>query len=1085
MRNRRFLLPLSACLALFALSPVGAQASSGPAWSSPGLFSEPTNLNPAGSDYASLDGYFFTFDNIGGAPTAGPITITDTLPPGLSAISATVSSGSAKADSSKGSCTIGSPTAEDVTCTVTASVGIGESVAGHIGVDPGGLVTGTVVDNHLTINGGGAASASAATSTQISSDDSTFDFLPGLNGLSSNLADGDGQASSQAGSHPAQFAFRFTVPLDNAEAPGPDASTTTTVSDGGVRDLRTYLPAGLIVSPLATPRCNEVELESETCPASAAIGQANLNSSIVGGYGSDITSLYNVIPPPGAASNFSWNAVGVGIFPHILGGLKPGSYSLAASTQAVLALPTHPAQGIRVKLWGDPSSPGFDRWRGICNAGNKGPSDTCPAPPSSTPLLTLPTSCQASPHIESEMDSWGHPGDFLQRSAPLTDAAGNPTPVIGCEALTYDSAGPSAPTLSARPTTNVADSPSGLSADLHIPQSDDLDTLATPHLKKAVVTLPAGLVLNPSSANGLGSCSSAQIGIDPNTGVANGDPVTCPAASRIGTVKVDTPLLDHPAPGSVYIAAPYDNPFDSLLAIYVTVDDPISGTLIKLAGHVQADPNTGQLTTTFDDNPQLPFSDFKLEFKSGPHGVLRTPPTCGPYSTISELIPWSGTTPASPHDDYSIEQGPGGTCAGSPDQQPNSPSFDAGTVSPVAGTYSPLVMHLSRNDGDQQFASLTLTTPPGLLGKLAGTTSCSDADLAAASSRSGAAEKASPSCPDSAKLGTVTVGAGAGPSPYYTEGAAYLAGPYKGAPLSIAIITPAVAGPYDLGTVVVRSAVNLDPATAQITATSDPIPQILQGIPLDVRSVVLHLNRPDFTLNGTSCDPSTIDGSLLSSLGQLAPLSERFQLAECANLPFKPKLTLTLKGKTKRTAHPSLIANLSAKPGEANIARTQVKLPGAAFIDQDHIGTVCTRVQFAAKSCPSRSVYGTVTATTPLLDYPLTGNVYLRSSNHPLPDLIADLRGPDTQPVEIALAGKTDSVKGALRNTFEAVPDAPVSKFHLELFGGKRGLIELSSGLCKSPRAVIQMDGQNGKVWDTNPVVRTSCPKKHRKHKKR
>jgi hypothetical protein len=300
----------------------------------------------------------------------------------------------------------------------------------------------------------------------------------------------------------------------------------------------------------------------------------------------------------------------------------------------------------------------------------------------------------------------------------------------------------------------------------------------------------------------------------------------------------------------------------------------------------------------------------------------------------------------------------------------------------------------------------------------------------------------------------------------------------------MAVITPAIAGPFDLGVVVVRAALNLDPNSAQIHAVSDPLPTILHGIPLDLRSVAVSLDRPSFTLNPTSCDPMAITGAATSALGQLAPLTTPFQVGGCPALPFKPKLSLTLKGKTKRTSHPTLIANLSAKPGEANIAKAQVKLPGAAFLDQGHIGTVCTRVQFAAKSCPPASVYGKVSATTPLLDYPLTGNVYLRSSTHQLPDLVADLNGPASQPIEIALAGRTDAVKGALRNTFEAVPDAPVTKFHLELFGGHKGLIILSSGLCAHPNASVQLDGQNGKTYDTNPVVKTSCPRKHKKQSK-
>jgi hypothetical protein len=356
--------------------------------------------------------------------------------------------------------------------------------------------------------------------------------------------------------------------------------------------------------------------------------------------------------------------------------------------------------------------------------------------------------------------------------------------------------------------------------------------------------------------------------------------------------------------------------------------------------------------------------------------------------------------------------------------------------------------------------------------------------LDAAPHKSGTEELAAPSGSPASQLGEVWVGAGAGAQPYYTTGKVYLAGPYKGAPLSFAIITPAVAGPFDLGTVLTRAALRLDPVTTEITVTSDPIPSILGGIPLQIRDVQVDMSRPEFTLNPSSCDPMAITGTSISLLDQISPLSQRFQVGGCKGLDFKPKLRLILKGATRRATNPRLIATLTARPGEANIARAQVKLPVAAFLDNSHIKTICTRVQFAADTCPAGSIYGQASATTPLLDYALTGPVYLRSSSNPLPDLVVKLKGPDSQPIEVDLVGKTDAVGGALRNTFEAVPDAPVSKFHVELFGGRRGLVELSRNLCKATyRASVKLDGQNGAVYDTNPKVGNSC-KKHKKHKK-
>jgi hypothetical protein len=377
---------------------------------------------------------------------------------------------------------------------------------------------------------------------------------------------------------------------------------------------------------------------------------------------------------------------------------------------------------------------------------------------------------------------------------------------------------------------------------------------------------------------------------------------------------------------------------------------------------------------------------------------------------------------------------------------------------------------------------LSATLPPGLTGRLAGIPYCSEGQIAAAEHQSGAAEKAGPSCPSASEVGSVNVGAGPGPDPFYAQGHAYLAGPYKGAPLSMAIVTPAVAGPFDLGTVVVRSALYVDPESAKITVKSDPIPTILAGIPLDIRSVAVNVSRNQFTLNPTNCNPMAIGGTAFGQSSEAA-LSSPFQVGACKALGFKPKLSLNLKGATKRGKHPALRAVVTYPKGAyANIAKAAVTLPHSEFLDQSHIKTICTRVQFAADDCPAASVYGRARAITPLLDKPLEGPVYLRSSSHKLPDLVAALGGQ----IDVDLAGRIDTGKnGGIRNTFEAVPDAPVSKFVLEMQGGKKGLLVNSENICKQAnRATVLLDAQNGKVDDFNPVVNNSCAKKHKRHKK-
>jgi hypothetical protein len=514
------------------------------------------------------------------------------------------------------------------------------------------------------------------------------------------------------------------------------------------------------------------------------------------------------------------------------------------------------------------------------------------------------------------------------------------------------------------------------------------------------------------------------------------------------------------------------------------VESPEDGLVIKLPGKVDLNPATGQVTSTFDQNPEAPVSGVQLKVRGGASAPLRTPVACGKYSTTSSLTPWSAPEsgpPAAPKDSWSISKGPGGgACASS---QPNSPTFKAGTASPIAASYSPFVMKLSREDGSQQFSSLSVTPPPGLLAKLAGVPYCPDSAVATAEAKTGKQEQASPSCPAASRVGTVVAGAGAGPAPYYATGSAYLTGPYKGAPLSLAIITPAVAGPFDLGNVVVKTALQVDPETAKVTAASDPLPTILQGIPLDVRSVTVSLDRPGFTLNPTSCDPMEVTGSLTSVTGAAAPLSDRFQVGECTRLGFKPSLKINLKGSTKRAGNPALTATVTyPKGGYANIASASVALPHSAFLDQSHIKTICTRVQFAADQCPAGSIYGKAKAITPLLDQPLEGPVYLRSSSNPLPDLVVDLRGQ----IHVALVGRIDSVKGGIRTTFDSVPDAPVSKFTLEMQGGKKGLLENSRDLCKSVnKATAEFTGQNGAAKESRPVLKAKCPKKARKGAKK
>jgi hypothetical protein len=887
----------------------------------------------------------------------------------------------------------------------------------------------------------------------------------GLKRFSMKALNEEGEPVTQAGAHPYELDTEFEVPTNAWETGGSVHNGATAT----LKDIRTELPVGLIGNPNGIPQCPQRLEEVRDCPPDTQVGLISIrlvNESGEKGW----TPVFNLVPPKGVAAKFgAW--INIGISAYIQSDVRTGKdYGINADSIEITSFAN--AGLIKLKMWGNPGDEGHttaeERY---CAVGHElGYEHPCsPAGLSSRPFLSMPTQCTGAPLVvNGSIDSYQEPSERI--------AIRDEMPAItGCNAIEFN------PSLEARPTTNVADSPSGLHVDLHVPQNEDEAGLRVADLRDAKVTLPPGLVVNPSGANGLTGCSSAAFD-EHGPG-----PARCPDAAKIGTVEVDTPLIGHPLPGAVYIATPYDNPFHSLLAIYAAVYDPISGVVIKLAGHVEADPRTGRLTTTFDENPQLPFDDFKFDFFKGAKAPLRTPAVCGQYETTSVLTPWSapqsGPSPT-PADHYGITQEPGGgSCPTSSGSLPNAPSFDAGTVSPSAGKYTPMVLHLRREDGSQEFDKLTVTPPAGLLAKLAGTPYCSDSAIAAAGGRSGTEEAASPSCPSGSEVGTVHVGAGAGPAPYYVNGHVYLAGPYKGAPLSLAIVTPATAGPYDLGTVVVRVALQVNPETTQITAVSDPIPHILQGIPLDIRSIGLELGKPEFTRNGTSCDATTLGGQLRTILGQSISLSNHFQLGDCTNLGFKPKLSTRLFGPVNRGAHPKLRAIVSMPAGDADIASAAVTLPHSVFLDQGHIGTVCTRVQYGQRACPAKSVYGWARAWSPLLAQPLEGPVYLRSNGgeRKLPDLVAALDGQ----IHVDLVGWIDSVKGRMRTRFMSVPDAPVSKFMLTMRGGHKGLLQNSTNVCRGHhRAVASFDAHSGATSDSRPALVDGKCRRHRKHKK-
>ena len=910
-----------------------------------------------------------------------------------------------------------------------------------------------------------------------------FGVKPGS--FESTLRDSTDTAETdpQAGAHPSrqQVKFDFNT-MKSHEYPNGEyypGSGPYDDTDGQLKTVVTELPPGLIGNPQAVPTCSgrdfppAAAIGPSRCPTDSQVGVVVNQLQAFSGQlsGPFQQPLYNLTPPKGVLARLGF----VQSYPLVidLTVRSGGDYGLTATlrnvSQAVNIF------GTSVTIWGVPADTSHDAQRYRPDAFFAGTENGEPLHSGAdrSPFLSNPTRCGVELPSFLHVASWADPDNFL----PYTSA---PMHFTGCSQVDFN------PSIELHPTTTVADAPTGLDFDLHIPQNLDPDGLTTAHLRDAVVKLPEGMTINPPSAEVLDSCSLDQVGMSA-AGVANSNPVACPDASILGKATVITPSLKEPVPGTVYLARQSENPFGSIFAMYLVLDDPDHGLLIKLPGRIDPDPKTGQLTVSFRENPQLPTEDIKMSLFGGPHASLKTPEGCGKQITTASLTPWTApeAQTAQRQSAFDLTNGPdGGACRGTGAKAPKQVSFVAGNTGSKAKAFSPFTFKVSRPDGSQQIKVIDTTLPKGLIGKLAGISYCNDNALAAAAGKSGRSEQSSPSCPASSRVGGVEVGGGAGATPLYVAGNAYLAGPYKGAPLSLAVITPAVAGPFDLGTVVVRNALFIDPETAQVRAVSDPLPTILKGVPLNLRSVTLTMDRPGFTLNPTNCSPSSVTGSAATIFDQTTPLSSPFQVDECGGLKFRPKLALGLKGGTARGDYPALTAILNARPGDANIAGTSVAMPHSEFLAQNHIRTICTRVQFAADACPAGSIYGSARAITPLLDKPLEGPVYLRSSSNPLPDLVAALHGQ----IDVDLVGRIDSKNGGIRTTFDAVPDAPVTKFVLSMKGGNKGLLQNSRNLCKSlNRATVLMDAQNGKTADSRPVLTNSCKKaaKHGGGKKR
>ncbi len=848
-----------------------------------------------------------------------------------------------------------------------------------------------------------------------------------------SLTEKNGTHSRQGGAH-ADFAFKFDLP------PGPPES---------VRDIDLDLPPGLIGNPTPFVTCNLSTLVVNKCPVEAQIGRADIKLS--GKAFLVSVAIYNMPHGPEFPAFFGFKYVSsvATIIPRV----RAGDYGISAGSFEITQ--AEPIEWVRTTFWGVPADSIHDTERQ-----RPGPPNILPEPTPSNapnvPFFTNPTACPDSASaFRARGDSWQHPGIF-DEEAILTDDKGTPFVWEGCENLPFE------PTLVPVPGTHRAHSPTGLDVNIDLPSNEGANGYSASAVKKTVIDFPPGMSVSPSAVAGLQACSEAQIGIGSN------NPPSCPDGSKLGNVTIATQVLPDALQGDVFLAKQKENPFKSTYAIYLAVKGP--GFYLKLPGEMSLDQRTGQLKVIFDALPKLPFENVHLDFRGGPTAPLVTPNTCGDYQIKTEVFPWARpNTPVVASVPMAINE----DCAGGGQFKP---TLQAGVANPVAGAQSPLTIRIKRQDGEQNISRLEVTLPEGELAKLKGVEVCPEAKTAAAE------------CGPKSQVGIATTAIGTGAFPLFTPQpgkeatSLFLAGPYKGAPYSLITKVPAQAGPFDFGDIVVRTAINVDPVTTQVIAKSDPLPQLLEGVPIAYRDVRIEVQKPDFTVNPTSCEQRRVTTSIYSIDGAVAHPSVPTKVGDCGALNFGPKLAFKVKGGTNRGDFQALSATLTTGKKEANIDKVAVTLPHSEFLEQSHIRTVCTRVQFAAKSCPEASIYGTAEATTPLLDGALKGPVYLRSSNHSLPDLVATLNGQ----FDVELAGRIDSKNGGIRNTFEVVPDAPVTKFVLKMQGGQKSLLVNSRNLCKSTsRADVRMVGQNGMTHNERPVVKNSCSKAKKKAKKK
>lgn len=909
----------------------------------------------------------------------------------------------------------------------------------------------------------------------------------GIKNFEVSFLNKDDTPDTQAGSHPYEMVTSIVFKTNAVRRENINDLRYVTQPIGNAKDIITHLPPGFIGDPNATAKkCTLGELFppggafTPECPTESVVGdlEAEYRDKKIPTERED-GAVFNMVPPPGVA---------VQLAAHLI---KP-------IATIDVGIPAGGDSGARATVEGAPVTAPVLRTRLSILGGSP--------PGSKKPFLTLPSACNGPLTSTISADSYQSPGHFSPPVSSVTrNAAGTPGGMTGCAQLTFP------PTINVKPDTSNASSPAGLNVGVHVSQkaAQNPEGLAESALRDTTVTLPAGVAINPADADGLEACSEGLAGFtgftEFNPNVEPGDQTPtftpelpnplqpgsnfCPDGSKIGTVNLKTPLLEHELTGSVYLAAQEANPWGSLIAMYMVIEDPVSGTLVKLTGKVSLCESAGQvldgvtcealgqIVTTFKNTPELPFEDLEVHFFGGERAPLTTPSQCGTYTTKASFTPWDGNGPVNTTSSFQIEHGPHGSpCPGA--SLPFNPSLTAGTTNIQAGAFSPFTVTMSREDGEQSLQGISLRMPPGLLGMLSSVKLCGEAEANAGT------------CGPESEIGETTVSVGSGSEPFTVKGGkVYITGPYKGAPFGLSIVTPAKAGPFDLGTVVVRAKIDVDRHTSVLTVTTDPLPTMLKGIPLQIKHVNATIDRPGFTFNPTNCFGMQVNGTLSGAQGATSSSSVPFQVANCANLPFKPSFKSSTQAKTSKAAGASLKVQVGSGAGQANIAKTRIVFPKQLPARLTTLQKACTDTVFNAdpSGCPAASAIGTAIAHTPVLKVPLTGPVYLVSHGGvAFPDAVIVLRG---EGVTLYLDGNTNIKKGITSSTFNSVPDAPITSFEVTLPEGPHSAFatnvsaKAKGSMCgQSLQMPTVLTGQNGAVrTQTTKIAVTGCPKKKAK----